>query len=279
MTGRGDPSLQPIFLPGPAGAIFGVYRLPVRGPARLAVLFLPPFAEEMNKSRRMFTLAAQALARDGIASLAIDLHGTGDSAGDFAEARWETWQSEVAASCAWLRERGHENVVLVGLRMGGLLALDIARKLVGLERIILWQPVLAGEGLVTQFLRMDVAAQMLTQVDARSSTDALRKRLQSGETVEVAGYALAPELVSAIESLKLETLPSDSTPPIDWIEIVPDASRRGTPAGLRVREVWQSRGLSVRHRIVAGPPFWSSVEIAVAPDLVQATLDALETPA
>jgi exosortase A-associated hydrolase 2 len=268
-----------MFLPGPAGPIFGVYRLPVRGPARLAALFLPPFAEEMNKSRRMFTLAAQALARGGIASLVIDLHGTGDSAGEFAEARWKTWQSEAVASCAWLRERGHESVVLVGLRMGGLLALDIARKLPGLERIILWQPVLAGEGLVTQFLRMDVAARMLTQADARSSTDALRKRLQAGETVEVAGYALAPELVAAIESLKLETLPPASAPPIDWIEVVPDVSRNGAPAGLRVRQTWQARGLSVRHRVVAGPPFWSAVEIAVAPDLVQATVDALETPA
>lgn len=268
-----------MFLPGPAGAIFGIYRSPARGPVKRAALFLPPFAEEMNKSRRMFTLAAHAFGRNGMASLVVDLHGTGDSAGEFAEARWETWQSEAAASYTWLRERGHENVVLVGLRMGGLLALDIARKLPALERIVLWQPVLAGEGLVTQFLRMDVAAQMLAQADARSSTDALRKRLQSGETVEVAGYALAPELVAAIESLNLESLAADSTPPIEWIEVVPDASRSGAPGGLRVRQIWQARGLSVRHQVVAGPPFWSSVEIAVAPDLIQATMGALETPA
>jgi hypothetical protein len=139
--------------------------------------------------------------------------------------------------------------------------------------------VLAGDAMLTQFLRTDVAAQMLAQAETRTSTDLLRKRLQSGETVEVAGYALAPALVSAIEALKLESLAFDRMPPINWLEVVPDPGRGAAPAAERVRKAWAARGLNVRHRCVAGPPFWSSVEVAVAPDLVQATVDALETPA
>lgn len=276
MTGRADSSAQALFLPGTRGPVFAIYRIPVSQPVERAVLFLPPFGEEMNKSRRMFTLAAQALAEHGTASLILDLHGTGDSAGEFAEARWETWRADVAVACGWLRNQGSRRIVLAGLRMGALLALDAAFTMPEVERIVLWQPVMAGDAMLTQFLRTDVVAQMLAQADARSSTDALRKRLQSGETVEVAGYALAPELVSALESLKLESLAPESPPPIEWIEIVPDASRGGAPAGQRIRQAWQARGVPVRHQLVAGPPFWSSVEIAVAPDLVPATVAALE---
>jgi exosortase A-associated hydrolase 2 len=272
---KGNSSARGLFLPGSAGAIFGIYRTPVSGPADRAAIFLPPFAEEMNKSRRMFTLAAQALASAGTASLILDLYGTGDSAGEFEKARWETWQSDAAVAHAWLRERGHRRVIFVGLRMGALLALDAARTLHDLERIVLWQPVLPGDPMVTQFLRTDVAAKMLAQADTRSSTDALRKRLQAGDPVEVAGYTLAPALISAIESLKLESLPLDRTPLIDWLEVVPDLARGAAPAGERVRKGWATRGLNVSHRCVAGPPFWSSVEIAVAPELVQATVETL----
>lgn len=279
MTRRADSSAQALFLPGTRGPVFAISRSPDSAAVERAVLFLPPFAEEMNKSRRMFTLAAQALARKGIASLIIDLHGTGDSAGEFSEARWDTWHADIAIACAWLRERGCRRIVLAGLRMGALLALDVAPRTADVERIVLWQPVVAGDAMITQFLRTDVVAQMLAQADARSSTDALRKQLQAGETIEVAGYALAPDLVAAIESLKLESLPPDSTLPIHWIEVVSDTSRGGTPAGLRVRQAWQARGLPVTHRVVMGPPFWSSTEIAIAPELVQATVAVMETGA
>jgi exosortase A-associated hydrolase 2 len=273
---RADSSAQAFFLRGSAGGLYALYRTPVSGAAERAAIFLPPFAEEMNKSRRMVTLAAQALARAGVASLIVDLHGTGDSAGEFSEARWETWRTDVAAAGAWLRERGHRRVIFVGLRLGALLALDASRAFPDLDHIVLWQPVLAGDAMLTQFLRTDVAAQMLAQADTRSSTEALRKRLQSGETVEVAGYALAPALVAAIEALRLESIAFDRTP-IDWLEVVPEPGRGAAPAWERVRQSWAARGLEVRHRCVVGPPFWSSVEIAVAPALVQATVDALET--
>src|SRR5690606_27532247 len=63
------------------------------------LLFLHPFAEEMNKSRRMVALAARAFASAGWAVLQVDLAGCGDSEGDFADADWQTWLDDV--SHAW----------------------------------------------------------------------------------------------------------------------------------------------------------------------------------
>ena len=51
-----------------------------------SILYIHPFAEEMNKSRRMAALQARALAKAGYAVLQLDLLGCGDSSGDFGDA-------------------------------------------------------------------------------------------------------------------------------------------------------------------------------------------------
>lgn len=265
-----------MFLPGTAGALFALYRAPVNARAERVVVFVPPFGEEMNKSRRMFTLCAEGLAAGGMASLVVDLYGTGDSEGDFSEARWETWRADVVSALRWVQARGHSRTVLLGLRMGALLALEAIQLAPDVERVIVWQPVLAGEAMITQFLRMDVAGQMLAQAEERSSTESLRRRLRSGDAVEVGGYTLAPALVSAIDGLRLESLATAAVRHIDWIEVVANPATARSPAGDRVRQAWDARGILVRHTRVAGPPFWSSVEISEAPELVYATVSALQ---
>ena len=66
------------------------------------MLYLHPFAEEMNKSRRMAALACRALAEAGHAVLQIDLRGCGDSSADFGDASWGDWQDDVRLGLAWL---------------------------------------------------------------------------------------------------------------------------------------------------------------------------------
>ena len=82
----GEPAGR--FLETAHGRIFCMH-FPARGAAPLgAVVVAPPFAEEMNKCRRMWTLLAAQLETAGIGTLIPDLHGTGESDGDFAAARW-----------------------------------------------------------------------------------------------------------------------------------------------------------------------------------------------
>jgi exosortase A-associated hydrolase 2 len=243
-----------------------------------AAVFVPPFTEEMNKSRRVMTLAARALAESGVASLIVDLYGTGDSAGDFSDARWEIWRSDIACACGWLASREYGPIHLIGLRMGALLALDATAAIPVVERAVLWQPVLAGDAWVAQFLRTDVVARMMAQADTRATTDTLRARLRDGEAIEVAGYTLAPALVQALESRKLESLVPDRPLRVDWLDVLLDRDRAPSPAGERVRHAWVERGLSVSYQSVCGPPFWSSVEIAEAPELVEATVARIIKP-
>ena len=87
---------------------------------RATVVYVHPFAEEMNKSRRMVALQARAFAAAGIAVLQIDLFGCGDSCGDFASARWDQWLRDLTVAADWLAERGNGPMQLWGLRLGAL---------------------------------------------------------------------------------------------------------------------------------------------------------------
>lgn len=75
----------------PQGARFTMQWAPAgRAPAARCCC-CPPFGEEMNKSRRTLAWSARHFARHGWAVLALDLGGTGDSAGDFGDATWAGW--------------------------------------------------------------------------------------------------------------------------------------------------------------------------------------------
>lgn len=264
-----QPAL-PFFLNSRSGQRFCVFHSPV-GACRGAVLFVHPFAEEMNKSRRIVAQQARALAALGYGVLQLDLHGCGDSSGDFGEARWEQWENDLALGVAWLGERLGKPVDLWCLRLGALLALDYAAKAApgAVGRLVLWQPVLAGAPYLKQFLRLRVANDMLG-AKAGGGVDALRAALHAGEALEIAGYELAPALAQAIEARDAAALvPARRV--VHWLEIVGDAERPLAPASARVLDGWRSAGIDVHAQTVVGQAFWATQEITECPALVNAT--------
>jgi exosortase A-associated hydrolase 2 len=278
----GEPDALPFFLGAGPGQRFCLFHPPA-GDCRGAILYVHPFAEELNRTRRMAALQARRLAAHGYGVLQVDLAGCGDSAGDFADARWEGWQQDLAAAGAWLHARLDQPITLWGLRLGALLALDYARTAAHpLHAVLLWQPVTNGSAYLTQFLRLRAAHAMLDGEasaggNAQHGTRALREALRAGQTIEIAGYDLAPELALAIDALPpLDAMLSALPPalPIHWFAVLgsgqtppPDAARiAAARPGLRVHTV-------------EGPPFWTTSDIATSPALLAATVAALETPA
>ena len=76
----GAVSADAFLLPVGSGFRFCLLRLPARRAAlRGCVLLAPPFAEELNKARRMIALAAERIAAADYAVLEIDYLGCGDS--------------------------------------------------------------------------------------------------------------------------------------------------------------------------------------------------------
>jgi exosortase A-associated hydrolase 2 len=274
-TAPGHAPVQAFFVQGGAGDVFVVYHPAcIRRAFQCDIIIVPPFAEEMNKSRRMLAWQARELAARGFGVLILDLYGTGESQGDFAQALWSIWRQDVAAACAWLETRGAGQIHLLGVRFGALLAMDVARdggKRFG--RVVLWQPVTNGENMMTQFLRMRIAASALGSGSEKETTQSLRERLARDEAIEVGGYEIAPELVWAIDALRLEPMADRGSPPIDWFDLCAEPGGDLSPASRRVIEIWQSKRVRINSRAVTGPAFWSSAEIAVAPELIGITAD------
>ena len=93
---------RPFYLPGADGPLFCLLQAPPPDTApRGALVYLPPFAEEANRSRRMAVLQTRRLAARGWAVLLLDPFGTGNSGGSFPEARWETWQKDAETAADW----------------------------------------------------------------------------------------------------------------------------------------------------------------------------------
>lgn len=282
MSDRAGAVAEPFFLAGDAGELFALHHPPIPSASRdEAALFVPAFAEEMNKARRMYALMARRLSASGYGALHVDLYGTGDSQGDFGDARWDIWVSDLKRSGEWLRGRGYRTIHLIALRLGALLALDLLQQAsFEIGRTVLWQPVTRGDVFLTQFLRLRLAASMMDSARAKESTEALRRLLRAGEAVEIAGYLLAPPLAAAIEARSVAAGGLPRTVQLHWFEVVADAGRPLSPANVRAVEALQNAGFPVTARTVQGEPFWSTVEIAVVPSLLDATLAAVaEAPA
>jgi exosortase A-associated hydrolase 2 len=266
---------EPVMLDGIAGPILAIHHLPrARRAPMHGVIYLPPFAEEMNRARRMATLQAQALSAAGCGVLLFDPYGSGDSGGEFGEARWETWRDDAMRAIAWMRRQGYETIDLVGLRLGALLALDVARDPAArIRRIVLWQPVLRGEQMITQFLRLRLAADLSGA--KRESTAEMRKTLATDGNVEIAGYELHRDLVAAIDGLRLADLGLACPAQIDWIELVAQPDQASSPANEPIATRWREAGIKfMRHKAV-GEPFWTLQETATAPALLALTSDLL----
>jgi len=260
------------FLAGGQGPLFHVLHEPANFPARGCVLYVHPFAEELNKSRRMAARQARLLADQGYVVFMPDLYGCGDSGGDFADARWDRWLADLEYCLDWLQDRYAGPLILWGLRVGCLLVSELlqARQITPAATLF-WQPVTDGERFVTQFLRLRMAAGMLGA--GKETTRELQARLDAGETLEVAGYALTPGLASGLAGARLAPPPGG---PLCWLEVAQAESPTLPPVSTRLLENWQQQGVSVHSSVVQGDPFWTTQEIHDVPALLDASLRCLQ---
>ena len=131
-------------------------------------------------------------------------------------------------------------MTLVGLRLGALLALDAAADVPSVDRVFLWQPVLRGDQMMTQFLRLRLAADLAGAKAGGESTATMRARLGAGESLEIAGYEVAPALAQSIDSLRLDELGDRCARPIEWIAVEGPAATPSS-ASEKILEGWRER--------------------------------------
>lgn len=251
---------------------------------RGAVLYIHPFAEEMNKSRRMAALQSRALAQAGFAVLQIDLLGCGDSSGDFGDATWQDWLDDVVRAARWLQQRfattyaeqSRAPLWLWGLRSGCLLAAQAAHNLDHGCNLLLWQPPASGKPLLHQFMRLKMAGDLIGG-QGKGVMDQMRKQLAAGQSIEIAGYHLSSGLAHGLELALLTPPPKSNgvSPKMVLFEVSSRDDASLSPISTTTVERWQQAGFESSGHTANGPAFWQTTEIEDAPALVAATTTAL----
>ena len=272
-----NPPLDAFFHPAPDGGqrLYMHHTPPAGQPLRGALVYVHPWAEEMNKSRRMAALASRALAANGWAVLQPDLLGCGDSSGDFGDATWPAWTDDVINSACWLQARHPGRPLwLWGLRAGALLVGAAAARIPGPTNLLLWQPHSSGKVQLQQFLRLKAAA-ALADGRGQSVMRSTRSDLDQGRTVEVAGYALSPLLAKGLETAALQPPVEAPGASLVWLEVSSNPEPTLSPASAASLARWEAAGWAVDSLAVQGPPFWQTTEIEDAMSLVDATVACL----
>jgi exosortase A-associated hydrolase 2 len=240
--------------------------------SRGCVLVVPPFAEEMNKSRRMIALLAARLAESEFSTVVPDLYGTGDSGGDFVDADWSTWRDDLTRVVRWTEASCAPVKAVLGIRLGCALACDaqFLASLPGLERTVFWQPALDGSRYLTQFLRLRIAAAMAN--GSKESIADLRQALAQAGHLEISGYRLSAQLVADLDALKSpEALPV-ALGSVAWLELVRDPAQPPTAAITRFLDSSRAAGIDMFVQAYAGEPFWSTTEVVTHEALLEMTL-------
>ena len=299
VTSSAAPATGPFFEEvGGSGRFCFFHAAGGSGGARGCILAVHAFAEEMNKTRAAAAEGARALAAAGFAVLQVDLAGCGDSAGEFEDATWAAWLSDLEAAWSWLETRCTGPRWLWGMRLGALLADQFATVAVPRpDGLLLWQPVVNGAQHLGQFLRLKTVNTMLREPApagpadesrpvARVAQQSPRADLAAGRSIEVAGYRLTPSLADSIEAARLGATvgapvggtgtESAWTPPrVRWFEVSSQPEPTLSPVATKVVERWRGAGSDVTVTHVAGTAFWQTQEVERCPALVAATVEAL----
>lgn len=272
---------EAFFLPTRSGSLFCLYHAPQGPVLRGQVLHLHPFAEELNTCRRVSAQFARALASVGFAVLQFDMYGCGDSEGDFGDATWTTWRNNAHAALAELHRRAGKPTEaaplwLWGVRSGALLTADMLQDMVSPCHVLWWQPVISGQQVLQQWLRLDAAKEWLSQGQAGKGASA-SEQFKQGQTVHVAGYPITPGLAQSLTPATLQTgVPAvRAVARLLWMELTVSEPNELPPSVTRHVAIWQNAGWAVTTHALACAPFWQQFGNVSSPDLMQASLTGM----
>lgn len=266
----------PLYVPGARGDLYGLYLQPLASP-RGALVWLPAFAEEANCARRHVVTAARECQQHGYACLLLDPFGTGESSGDFGEATWATWRSDVQSACDWMRQRLNVPLWLAGVRAGALLAADAAQDAKA-DGVLLWQPVHSGRSVLDAFLRLRLATEWARGGAAGAEIlRGMREDLAAGLSVEVAGYELSAALAAELQApdLSLEACGGRAVCMEFRTRTTNEEALTASPALLRLVQHWQEKAFPVSTRVMESAPFWTSYEAPIVHGLGAASCELI----
>jgi pimeloyl-ACP methyl ester carboxylesterase len=189
----------PTWFGQPDRPLFGWFHAPDGGTAKGAAVFCAPLGVEGPNSLWAVQAASDQLAADGVAVLRFAYSGTGDSAERFDDPdRLGSWMSDIDEAVQFVRRATSGPVVLIGLRIGALFALEAASRGTPIDGLALWDPYKAGR----TFFRLQKTL-LATGYGAPQIGDG---------SVSGPGFTYSPETVQTVSPLTLTPLHVSTVP-------------------------------------------------------------------
>jgi len=199
MTTEQIRHLKPLWF-GDELSLLGHLHLP-RGTAYdiAVVICATPFGYENIAGHRGLRILADELAASGIASLRFDFPGTGDSDGIQSV---DSWRQSVSSAVARLkRETGCRQLGVIGVGLGGTIAITCLDAGLDIDKLVVWEPHLSGR----EWLRKHRAYHRLAAGAEYASSS---PSPSAAATEELSGFPMTAELakgLTALDVTKYET--------------------------------------------------------------------------
>ncbi len=267
--------ISPDFLSTSNGNIFFLETARENSWNKNLVILIPPFAEEMNKSRKIFSSFQHQLSSNKYRTVLFDLFGTGDSQGEFSDATWLLWQQNLIDIIKYVFEKYPEvKINFVALRTGALLLNNSLHQLPNhyssaIHQIHYWNPVFNASQFINQFLRLKLTGDIIRADGEKLTTKTLKQQLLKQGTMEVAGYQLSADLVEEFEQADASLPKLDNLHNIHFYEI--SSSAKITSALSNYISKLQEHHYQIETHSLTGPKFWVSQEICISQPLIDLT--------
>jgi pimeloyl-ACP methyl ester carboxylesterase len=138
--------MEPFYFRKSFKPLLGIYHPPrINTSHNVGVVLCYPMGQEYMRSHRSFFQLAQLLSSAGFDVLRFDYYGCGDSDGACNQGSIKQWIVDISTAVDELNGGCDlEKVCLVGLRLGGTLAMIAASRRTDIDSVVLWDPVVDG---------------------------------------------------------------------------------------------------------------------------------------
>lgn len=235
-----------------------------------AIIFLPPFAEEINKTRHLLSNAMHQLSAAGISCFMLDNYGTGDSEGDLDIATVAIWRKDLQQLLQQLQQQGFSKASFIAIRFGALQLFDLLNSSLmplKLVQIVLWQPFFEVTKFWQQFSRIKIAEAMAR--GERLSQKELEQQLHNGNTIEIAGYPISPAFYQSLLQMQTQLPTELNTLPLSWFET---SQLDNIALPVQKMRVTLQQGSKLCFKQLKADPYWQTNELASADELIKLTV-------
>jgi len=189
---------------GPSSApLYGVYcpANPDRERGE-GIIVCYPFGQEYMRAHRPIRQLSLALANMGYHVLRFDYRGSGDSAGTMEGIDASDWVADIKIAVEELQDMtGCQEMSIVGLRLGGLMAARAACELGNIKQLVLWDPVSSGAKYVDE-LKQDLPTLAINAAQSNF--------IEADQCIHLNGFSMPERFQRGLRNLALQSLDTSS---------------------------------------------------------------------